>query len=458
MRSTALDAFRLLVLGAIFALGAFAIAPARAQNAPPAPAEKPKWTVIFCDEALVVPGAASLKRPMIVVENGRIQQVGVGYTDPAKLPGADKAEIVEVVDLTGHCVLPGLIDCHTHISWELGPFSRFESLMRSDPALAFDGAKYARRTLDAGFTTIRNLGSSGDAVLALRDAIAEGVVPGPRIIDAGKGVSPTGGHGDPTNGVRQDLFDPPTPMVGIADGADECRKAVRAQVRRGVDVIKLTATGGVLSLTDAGLRQQFFDDELKAIVDTAHALGRKVAAHAHGVDGINAALRAGVDSIEHGTFLDDESVRLFRETGAYLVPTLHAGRTVVAMANNPEFPVMPAVRKKALAAGPAMKDGFAKALAGGVKIAFGTDCGVGTHGTNALEFVYMVECGMKPEQAIASATVVAAELLGLSGEIGTIEPGKAADLIAVKADPRRDVAALQQVVFVMKGGVVHKRP
>ncbi|MFG0274700.1 MAG: amidohydrolase family protein, partial [Phycisphaerales bacterium] len=243
----------------------------------------------------------------------------------------------------------------------------------------------------------------------------------------------------------------------VADGVDECRKAVRAQVKRGADVIKLTATGGVLSVTDAGTGQQFFNDELAAIVETAHALGRKVAAHAHGTDGLNAALRAGVDSIEHGSFLDDESIRLFKETGAYLVPTVLAGVTVTEIAESPANYFPPPVRAKALAVGPVMQDALGRAYRAGVNIAFGTDSGVSRHGDNARELELMAEAGMPNQAVLASATIGAADLCGLLDQIGTIEAGKVADLIAVSADPLADITTFRSVPFVMTRGVVQKQ-
>ena len=403
--------------------------------------------VLHCGALLDVPGRPPRREATIFVVDGRIDRVVDGYADPGD---------ATLVDLTDRFVLPGLIDCHTHITGQYSGHRQVRRVTETDADAAIRGTVYARRTLEAGFTTIRNVGSSGDAAFALRDAIADGIIPGPRILVAGESISPTGGHSDGTLGYRDDLFDLPGAMHGIADGPDACRQAVRAQVKRGADLIKLTATGGVLSNTAAGVEQQFFLDELEAIVETGHLLGRKVAAHAHGATGIKAALRAGVDSIEHGTYLDDECIDLFRQTGAFLVPTIHAGKFVEEKSHvDGYFP--PPVREKAAAVGPLIQNAFGRAVRGGVRIAFGTDVGVGAHGTNAREFAYMVEAGMSPRDALVSATRNAAELCGLADELGTLEPGKHADVIAVAGDPLEDVGALEEVEFVMKGGRVFVR-
>ncbi len=442
MRTLALCGAALLLLGGF----------AWAQTAETPPE---RWTVLHCGALLAVPGEAPLRNITVVVKRGRIDALLKGLVDPATLPGVEGVE-VERVDLSDYFVLPGLIDAHTHITAEYSSDVRLRQLQQSDADTALQAVSHARRTLEAGFTTVRSLGSSGDAAFALRDAIAQGIVPGPRILVAGEAITPTGGHSDHTLGYREDLFPLPGVARGIADGPDACRRAVRAQVKRGADVIKLTATGGVLSPTAAGTEQQLFADELEAIVETAHLLGRKVAAHAHGTRGVNAALRAGVDSIEHGTFLDDESIGLFIETGAYLVPTLLAGETVAERARiSGYFP--PEVGAKALQVGPAIRLAFARAHAGGVRIAFGTDSGVSRHGDNAREFGYMVAAGMSEMESIVAATRNAAELLGLAHEIGSVEPNKAADLIATAGNPLVDIGALERVVFVMRDGVIHKR-
>lgn len=424
-------------------------------------------TVLHCDRVIAVPGAAGGVRgaATIVIDGERVREMLDGFVDPARAAqqgpqgdAAAKADDGAVVfyDLRGLTVLPGLIDCHTHITGQYSQDVRLRAVTESDADAALAGVVYAGRTVRAGFTTIRNVGSSGRAAFALRDAIARGEIAGPRILEAGESITPTGGHSDGALGYREDLFDIPSAYNGVADGVDTCRQAVRAQVKRGADLIKLTATGGVLSNTSQGLEQQFFDDELRAIVETAHQLGRKVAAHAHGAGGIKAALRAGVDSIEHGTYMDDEAIALFKANGAYYVPTVHAGKFVGRQAEEAGY-FPDAVVPKARAVGPQIQATLGTAYRAGVKIAFGTDVGVGRHGTNAEEFIYMHEAGMPMSACLASATVIAAELCGISDEVGTIERGKAADIIAVEGDPLAGSEALQaeRVRFVMARGRVH---
>lgn len=413
--------------------------------------EQGDLTVLLCGSLLAIPGEASLRNQAILVRGNRIEKIVTIRELNDLIRGLDPQP--RIIDLKDKFILPGLIDCHTHITSEYNRNVRLQRVEQTDADAALNGAVYARRTVEAGFTTIRNVGSSGDAAFALRDAIAAGKIVGPRILVAGESISPTGGHSDGTHGYREDLWDMPGPMEGIADGVAESRKAVRAQVKRGADVIKLTATGGVLSATAAGTEQQFFADELEAIMDTAHLLGRKVAAHAHGAKGMKAALRAGVDSIEHGTFIDDEAISLFKQSGAYLVPTILAGVTVAEHADEPGY-YPPMIAQKAARVGPEIQDAFARAYKGGVKIAFGTDSGVSPHGENAREFLLMVEAGMPAAEAIVAATISAADLCDLSDEIGTIEPGKFADIIAVKTDPRKDISTMLEVAFVMKGGRV----
>lgn len=381
----------------------------------------------------------------LVIDGGKLVRVVDGYVSE---PGGT------VIDLKDRFVLPGLIDSHVHLTSQTSPTSRLEEVTQSSADQAMVGARYARRTLLAGFTTVADLGADNGAIFALRDATARGDVPGPRIIASGSAISVHGGHGD-VNGFREDVMHVLRPG-SVCSGVADCRRAVREQVWLGADIIKITATGGVLSNTAAGLAQQFSDDELAAIVESAHRMGRKVTAHAHGGDGINAFLKAGGDSIEHGTYLDAKSIALFKASGAYLVPTLMAGDYVARIAASKDNFLTPAQTVKALQAGPKMLDMARRAHEGGVKIAFGTDTGVSPHGDNAYEFVLLTRAGLTPLEAVQSATIAAADHLGLGDQIGRLSPGFAADLIAVKGDPLADVTTLQKVEFVMKGGVVFK--
>jgi len=422
-----------------------------------APALAADIAIIHAGKLIAVPGAPVLPAQTIVIRDGRIAAVLPGYVDGAAA-GVAKIDDVATYDLKEYFVLPGLIDAHVHLTSENNPQQRLQAVEMSDADDAIAGAGFARTTLEAGFTTVRDVGAGpGDAIFALRDGVRRGDIAGPRIFASGATISVTGGHGDGTQGYRDDvahLLHSPA----VCDGPADCRRAVREQVRRGADHIKLTATGGVLSNTAAGLEQQFLPDELAAIVDSAHLMGRKVTAHAHGLNGVNAALNAGVDSIEHGTYLDDESVRLFKKTGAYLVPTLLAGATVSAWADDPGSFLLPPQRAKAREAGPRMLDMARRAHRGGVKIAFGTDSGVSRHGDNAKEFLLLVDAGLTPTQAMRSATIDAAAHLGQSANLGTIEQGKFGDIIAVRGDPTADIAELLDIDFVMKEGVAFKGP
>jgi imidazolonepropionase-like amidohydrolase len=319
---------------------------------------------------------------------------------------------------------------------------------------AFQSVVFAERTLMAGFTAVRDLGGTG-VNISLRNAINKKLIKGPRIYTAGKAIATTGGHADPTNGFRDDLMGDPGPEAGVVNGADECRKAVRQRYKEGSDVIKITASGGVLSVAKSGENPQFTEDEIKAIVETAHDYGYKVAAHCHGAEAMKRAVRAGVNSIEHGTLMDEEVMQLMKQHGTYFVPTITAGRSVADSAKKPGYyPAL--VTPKALAIGPKIQSTFAKAYKAGVKIAFGTDAGVYAHGKNWMEFIYMTEVGMPPMEAIQSATVSAADLIGVSDRIGSIEKGKFADIIAVEGDPVKDIQVMGRVSFVMKDGVVYK--
>ncbi len=405
-------------------------------------------TVIHAGVLIAIPGEQPLQERSILVSQGMIVDVVQGYVEP---------EGAQIVDLTQAHVLPGLIDSHVHLTSELGPQSRLQTVTYSDADFALLGARHARTTLMAGFTTVQDVGGRGeDAIFALRDAIERGDVVGPRVRASGMTVTPSGGHADARNGwspgVARTLH-----RDSICNGPDDCRRAVREQIRRGADVIKITATGGVLSNTGAGVDQQFTLSELEAIVDAARMMGRKVTAHAHGKAGIEAALRAGVASIEHGTYLDEDTIALFREYDAVLVPTVLAGVTVAEYAETQTF-LTPFQREKSRQVGPQMLAMLDRAYNGGVTIAFGTDSGVSRHGNNARELELMVQAGMTPTEAITAATVTASEHVGLAELIGTIETGKAADIIAVDADPLTDVSQLRDVDFVMKSGVIHKSP
>lgn len=428
----------------------FAAAPAAAQT----PAQEPRMTLVHAGTLLDRPGQPPRRNVTVAIRDGRIVGITPGFTDPATISSTRN---VEVIDLRDRFVLPGLIDSHVHLdSDRAGQEGALAGFTDSVALGAYEAAWNARKTLDAGFTTVRNLGSSDETTLALRDAIAKGWAVGPRIVDAVNGISATSGHGDPTLGYREDLHEA-LAEGNLCDGPEECRRAVRRQISRGADVIKIATTGGVNSRIGLGLGAQMFEDEVKALIDTAHLYGKKVAVHAHGADGINLALKHGADSIEHGTLMDDQSIELFRRSGAYYVPTLSTvnGYLERIAADPNAYP--PAVREKIDWRIKITGEALRKAVPRGVKIAFGTDAGVSKHGRNADEFELMVQHGMTPATAIQAATVNAADLLGLRAEIGTLEPGKRADLIAVAGDPLRDVTVLKRVGFVMKDGQVHKR-
>ncbi len=400
-------------------------------------------TVIHAGRLLAEPGQPAKSGQSLRIAGDRIVAMADGFVDPP-----DGARLI---DLKDRFVLPGLIDCHVHLTAQLGPGYRLRLVEDSDPKTGLDGAYRARLTLAAGFTTVRDVGArKPEVIFALRAAVAEGKVPGPRILCVGATLSPTGGHAQ-VYGFRNDVCACVQSASGVCDGVDACRKAVRAQVAQGADAIKFVATGGVLSDIRAGIDQQFTTDEIRTIVETAHHLGRRVSAHAHGAAGINAALAAGVDSIEHGSFMDDESIRLFLAHNAFHTPTIIAGMTVLEMAREGGV-LSPAQAEKAFTVGEHIKAALGRSYRAGVRISFGTDMGVGPHGRNAREFGYMVEAGMTPADAIKAATVSAAELLDISDLAGTIAAGKSADIIAVDGDPLADVTELERVSFVMARG------
>jgi imidazolonepropionase-like amidohydrolase len=434
----------LVVAAATLFAGAAAALSAGTAGAQPAPAHDVKY--VQAGRLLADPATGRVEaNKTVVVTDGKITEIRDGFVAS---PGG------EVVDLRDSFVLPGLIDTHVHILSQEGPTARLDEVTKSEADKALDGAHYALITLKAGFTTVADVGDDNEPIFALRDAIAKGKVPGPRIVTAGYIITPQGGHADVHSyrpEVMKILENP-----AACSGADECRRKVREQIQAGADLIKITATGGVLDDSATGVDQQFTDEEMAAIVQTAHALGRRVKAHAHGTVGINAALRAGVDSIEHGTYLDAESIKLFKEHDAFLVPTLLAGATVAEEASKPDTWMTPAVKAKALQVGPNMIAMARRAHEAGVKIAFGTDSGVSHHGLNAREFSLLVKAGLTPQEAITAATVTASQNIGLSSSVGTITPGKSGDLIAVKGDPLKDVSELERVSFVMKMGTVYK--
>ena len=416
----------------------FCISPASADNV---------W-VIHAGSVLVTPGEKPLSKQTIVVRDDLIERIEKGY-----IPVADIDKDAKFIDLKDQFVLPGLMDMHVHLLSELSRSSRTDALYVTTSMKALMGAHFANKTLMAGFTTVRDLGGKPEAIYALRGAVDKGLIPGPRIFAAGSALAATGGHGD-IDGVKPELLKLWTPET-ICDGPYECRKATRNAIKMGADWIKITATGGVLSDTATGTDQQMTDNELTEIVNTAHGLGVKVAAHAHGTNGVIAALKAGVDSIDHGTFSDTEAMTLFNQTGAYLVPTLSPGVKLPAtMEGNPFF--TDAIKAKAYTASAAAQQTFLTAYKAGVKIAFGTDSAVTPHGENADEFVMMVDAGMSAADAIRSATITSAELLGVQDKLGTLEKGKLADIIAVSSNPLKDISSLRNVNFVMKAGMVMK--
>jgi imidazolonepropionase-like amidohydrolase len=425
-----------LLLGALVAA---ALATTAAAQAPPT-------TFVQAGRVLIDPASGKVEiAKTLVIQNGKVARIADGYI--AEPGGA-------VIDLKSSFVLPGLIDSHVHLTQEQNPNSRLENVTQSSAEQAMVGARNAKKTLMAGFTTVADLSADDDAIFALRKATAMGDVPGPRILAAGQALSVLGGHGDNT-GYRADVTKVLQPS-SVCSGPDDCRRAAREQIRAGADLVKIHATGGVLDNGATGLAQQFSDEEMAAIVDAAHRMGRRVTAHAHGADGINAFLRAGGDSIEHGTFLDATGIKLLKERGGYLIPTLMAGDYVTKIASGSNNFFTPATTAKALGLAPIMLDMARRAHEAGVKIAFGTDTGVSHHGDNAYEFVLLVKAGLTPLEAVQAATVSAADHLQISAVAGSLTPGHSADLIAVAGDPLKDVSVLQHVAFVMKEGTVYK--
>ena len=386
----------------------------------------------------------------IYIVDNRISEVITGYAEP------DPDD--EYIDLSGYTVLPGLIDMHVYLTSDQSSTSRYIENTTLNPAdYAIRSVNNAKKTLMAGFTTVRNLGDSDSVTVSLRNAIAKGTVPGPRIFTAGKSIASTGGHADETNSLNNKLSFDPGPLEGIINSSDDAYKAVRHRYKEGADLIKITATGGVLSNAKNGQNPQMTEQEIKAIVSAAKDYGFKVAAHAHGPEGIIRAVQAGVDSIEHATLMDAEGIAVMRKEGTYYVPTLLAGAWVAEKALIEDY-YPPFVQKKALEIGPQLKSTFSKAHQAGVKIAFGTDTGVTPHGDNAKEFKLMVDAGMTEQEAILSATFHASILLGEQETLGSISEGKLADIIAVSGNPLENITVLESVDFVMKNGNVIKKP
>ncbi|MBT28244.1 MAG: amidohydrolase [Thalassobius sp.] len=403
-------------------------------------------TFIYCGSLIDGKSNDAMKEMTIVVEDNKIVSVEKGYKNAGKKD--------TVIDLKGHTVMPGLMDMHVHIEGQTSP-TRYIDRFRLNPAdVALKATQYTEITLMAGFTTVRDLGGSG-VNMSLRDAITKGFIVGPRIYTAEKSIATTGGHADPTNGVKSDMMGDPGPKEGVINGPDDARKAVRQRYKNGADVIKITATGGVLSVARDGKRPQFSDEELRAIVETANDYNMVTAAHAHGDEGMRRAVAAGINSIEHGTLMSEETMDLMIEKGTYYVPTIIAGKTAEKFAKiEGYYPAV--VVPKALAIGPKIQETFSKAYKKGVKIAFGTDAGVFNHGDNWMEFQYMTEAGMPAMEAIKSATMSAATLLRVDDQLGSIEAGKLADIIATPGNPLENIDAMGNITFVMKDGVVYK--
>ena len=444
MRNALLRIFcRYLLVFACGLAAQLAMRTAEAQSS--AAAKAPAEIAVKAGRVLDVRTGKYAANQIIWIEDGKIKETGDAITESAKLPKG-----TSVIDLSQETVLPGLIDCHTHLTgspWTLGP----AHLRMSIPREALLGARNARVTLEAGFTTVRNVGASGYSDVALRDAINAGDVPGPRMLVSGPPLSITGGHADENFLAPQ--FE--ATADGVADGRDAVIHKVRENIKYGADVIKFMATGGVLSEGDNPALEQYSPEEMRAIVETAHGLGRKVAAHAHGALGIKNAVLAGVDSIEHGSYINEEDIQLMKQRGTYLVPTLYLMDWF--MENYKALGLSEGVVAKAHQVMPAARENVAHAFKEGVKVAFGTDAAVYPHGLNAHEFPVMVSLGLTNLQAIQAATVNAADLLGWQDKVGSLEPGRFGDLIAVQGDPLADTSVLEHVTFVMKGGEVVKQ-
>jgi len=403
-------------------------------------------TYIQCGRLIDGNADKPIEQVTIVVEGNLITDIQNGYVQ-----GGAGDKLIVLKDKT---VMPGLIDCHVHLEDQFSKNTLLEGFTLTDADIAYRAAVNAKKTLMAGFTTVRDLGGTG-VNISLRKAVERGWVDGPRIITAGRAISASGGHMDPSVGFRDDAFNHKMgPDDGVADGRDELIKAVRLQIKRGSDVIKIASTGGVLDLSENGSGAEFTIDEIKAVVETAKDYGLRVACHAHGAEGIRRAILGGVTSIEHGTFMNEEDMELAKKYGTYLVPTIIAGKSVADSAKIPGY-FPPVIARKAMEVGTQIQQNFGKAYKAGVKIAFGTDAGVYAHGKNYLEFGYMVEAGMPPMEAIKAATTNAADLLGISDQTGSISKGKFADIIAVDGDPLQNIKDMKNVSFIMKQGKIY---
>jgi imidazolonepropionase-like amidohydrolase len=416
------------------------IAVAFSQDAPVA------VTVVHCPNLFDSAAGKMLGPTTIVVSGDKFGKVEPGTQSPA---GAT------VIELTGATCLPGLIDDHVHLDDQFGKNTYAEAAHVNFADEVLRSTLYARRTLMAGFTTVRNVGDTDYDTVALRNAVAAGIVVGPRIFTAGPAISTTGGHADHTNGLSMELQGDPGPLQSIFNGPDEARKVVRLHYKEGADLIKAMPSGGVMDLGTNGSGPQMTEDEIRAIVETAHDYGMKVAVHAHGAEAIRRSVVAGVDSVEHGTFMDDQDIQLMKEHGTFYCPTVYTGQFVAEQARKGAYP--PTVAKKALEVGPQIMKTVTRAYQGGVKFAYGTDAGVYPHGQNWEDFIYLVKAGLPPAYTLQMATINAAQLLGHEDELGTVAAGKYADLVAVPGNPLEDITVMSKVSFVMKAGVVYKR-
>jgi imidazolonepropionase-like amidohydrolase len=414
------------------------------------------WTIVQSGTLLAEPGKPGQSQVSVIVHDGRIDSIRQGFVDASGLANVEP-RYVQIIDLRDKVVMPGLIDCHVHLSVEVDRDFKINAVLRTQADAAVDTVVFAKRDLLAGFTTVRDLGVNQEAVFAVRDAINAGKIAGPWVLSSGSALSTTGGHADPSNGFIASIATLAGFRGGVCNGADDCREHVREQVKRGANVIKMMETGGVFDDSQAGTDQQFTNEEARAIVETAHQLGRKVAAHAHGVNGIKAAALAGVDSVEHATMIDAEGIKLMKQHDVYLVPTLLAVQTAAQQVQIPGF--MPeAMRQKAIELISSRPVGQQVEMASkaGVKIAFGTDTAVSAHGQNAREFALLVKAGLSAMEALETATVNAADLLGVAREVGSIAPGKRADLIALDKSPLDDIREMTRVSFVMHAGKIYK--